>query len=141
MGPLRGVSAQRRRRRALWTLCATLAPAPALAEVCDKVRPFWTPGRPATAVDELLGLMATPPSLVLLVLTALALRLRHAWGALAVVVLWSTWVSFAVMRTPGPTLGAARAEGCIGPPTLFIAVVAAICVATILYTSRRDTRL
>ena len=31
-------------------------------------------------------------------------------------------------------------EGCIGSPTLFIGVVAAICVAMILYTAPRAER-
>ncbi|MEW9918317.1 hypothetical protein AB2B41_01770 [Marimonas sp. MJW-29] len=124
MGPLRG------------GLIATalLAPLPAWAEVCDRMRPLWTPGTPATAWDELIALMITPPSLVLLLLSVLVLRFRHQWGALAVVMAWSLWVSFVALSTPDAARLHAISEGCIGSPTLFILAVAAICVAMILYT-------
>ena len=122
-------------------LIATL-PSTALAEVCDKVRPFWTPGAQATSWDELIGLMGTPPSLILLVLSALAVRFRHQWGALVVVLLWTAWVSLiALVGVDNETQAMAIAEGCIGSPVLFIAVVAAICGGMILYTAPRETRL
>ena len=129
MGPLRG------------GLILALLPGAALAEVCAQVRPFWTPGAPATGWDELIGLMATPPSLVLLLLSALAIRFRQQWLTLGTVLLWSFWVSFVVLVSPDPTRLQAIEEGCIGSPTLFILAVAAICGGMILYTSRADTRL
>lgn len=116
---------------------ALLAPNVALAEICEKVRPTWTPGTQATAWGELIALMGTPPSLVLLLLTALAIRFRHQWGALIVTVIWTVWVSLVAMSGPDETRQAAINEGCIGSPTLFIAAVAAICVAMILYTVPR----
>ena len=113
-----------------------LIPGAASAEVCDKVRPFWTPGTDATAWTELVALMAAPPSLVLLLLSAIAIRFRHEWGALGVVVLWTAWVSLvAFYGTDGEVQTMATEEGCIGPPTLFIAAVAAICVGMILYVA------
>ena len=127
-------------RRRLIALPALMAPAPAMAEVCDKVRPLWSPGSPATGFDELIGLMATPPSLALLVLSAIAVRFRHQWGALAVVVAWSAWVSVVALSAPDPIRQAAIAEGCIGSPILFILCVAAICGGMILYTTRRTER-
>ncbi|MEL6809133.1 MAG: hypothetical protein AAFO97_15275 [Pseudomonadota bacterium] len=124
------------------TFLIAALPTSARAEVCDKVRPFWTPGAQATSLDELIGLMATPPSLVLLVLTALAVRFRHQWGALVVVLAWTAWVSvIAFVGFGGETQALAMAEGCIGSPALFIAVVTAICVGMILYTAPRETRL
>lgn len=123
-------------------LILALLPLPAWAGVCDKVRPFWTPGAPATGWDELIGLMGTPPSLILLVLSALAVRFRHQWGALVVVLLWTAWVSVvALVGLDGETQALAIAEGCIGSPVLFIAIVAAICGGMILYTAPRETRL
>ena len=117
-------------------------PTAAWAEVCDKVRPLWAPGSQATGWDELLGLMGTPPSLVLLVLSALAVRFRHQWGALIVVLLWTGWVSLvALVGVDNDVQALAIAEGCVGSPVLFIAVVAAICGGMILYTAPRDTRL
>ncbi|MBD3664725.1 hypothetical protein [Sulfitobacter aestuariivivens] len=129
MGPVRG------------GLILSLAPLPALAEVCDKVRPLWQAGSPATAWDELVGLMATPPSLALLLASALVIRFRHQWTALIVVVLWSFWVSaVAHYGRDGEIERAALAEGCIGSPALFILAVTAICGAMILYTTRRPAR-
>lgn len=118
-----------------------LAAAPAWAEVCDKVRPNWDPGTPATAWSELIGLMGTPPSLVLLLLTGLVLRFRHQWGGVAIVVLWTIWISVLVfLGADTEAQKLAIQEGCVGSPTLFIAVIAAICVATILYTAPRSQR-
>ncbi len=126
-------------RRGLILACAM--PSAAMAEVCDKVRPFWEPGTQATAWDEFLGLMATPPSLILLVASALALRFRHQWAALAVMVLWTLWVSMiAFYSTDNEINQQALSEGCIGSPALFIGVVAAICVGLIIYTTPRTDR-
>ncbi|SPH19889.1 hypothetical protein ASD8599_00628 [Ascidiaceihabitans donghaensis] len=117
-------------------------PTSALAEVCDKVRPQWVPGTPATAFAEMIALFGTPPSLVLLVATALVLRFRSKWGGLGITVAWAAWVSVVSMVGAGDALQQqATLEGCVGSPALFILVVAAICIATILYTSPRSTRL
>ena len=119
-----------------------LMPTQAWAAACDTLRPGWAPGTSVSAFDEMLALFGTPPSLVLVLATALALRFRHKWAGLAVVVLWSTWLTVvAVLGRGGEIQQMAVAEGCLGPPTLFILAVAAICVATVLYTSPRNTRL
>lgn len=131
MGPL---------RTGLTAIPLALMASPALADVCAAMRPGWTPGTPATAWGEMLALMITPPSLVLLLASALCIRLRHQWGALIVVLLWSLWVSYIAMSAPDALRAAAIAEGCIGRPTLFIALVAAICIGMILYTTRRPAR-
>lgn len=118
-----------------------LLPTPALAEVCDKVRPMWEPGTQATAWGEMLALLSSPVSLLLLAATALAIRLRSQWGALGVVACWSVWTSMIAFFGAGDEVRQmALAEGCIGSPTLFLALIAAICVATILYTVPRPTR-
>lgn len=117
-------------------LILALLPSAAQAEVCDKIRPLWTPGTDATAWGELIALMGTPPSLVLLLLSALALRFRHEWGALIVVVLWTGWASLVVFYGGDADIqAAALQEGCIGSPSLFIAAVAAISVAMIIYVA------
>ena len=120
-------------------IIAAFLPGTALASgTCAQMRPLWTPGAAATPWDELLGLMAAPPSLLLLVLSALVIRLRHAKGALIVTVAWSFWISALTFYASGSDgYRAALAEGCIGSPALFIATVAAICIAMILYTTRR----
>ena len=100
---------------------------------------MWNPlGGPATMWDEALHLAATPLSLLLLLGTALAIRFRSQWGGLAAVVGWSFLVYFVAFGDPNDPTGitqAAMQEGCIGSPALFIAVVAAICVATVIYTA------
>ncbi|WP_299722612.1 hypothetical protein [uncultured Tateyamaria sp.] len=124
MGPLRG------------GLILTLLPGVAWAEVCDKVRPLWTPGTEASAWGEMIALMGTPFSLALLLMSAVAVRFRHEWGALVVVLLWTAWVSIIVFYGAGDEVQVLAAqEGCIGPPTLFIAAAAAICIGMILYVA------
>ena len=125
MGPLRG------------GLILSLLPGAAWPEVCDKMRPGWDPGTQATAWSELIHLASSPAALVLFALTALVLRFRSQWGGLAIVVLWTLLISLPMFLDDGGISAAGMAEGCIGSPTLFIALVAAICVATILYTAPR----
>lgn len=129
-------------RRQLTAAALTLiATGPAHAATCAQMRPNWTAGVPATAWDEFIALMSTPPSLVLILASLLAIRFAHQWGALVVVLLWTLWVSLVAMSSPDADRLAAMQEGCIGSPTLFIAAVAAICVGMILYTTRRAARL
>jgi hypothetical protein len=104
--------------------------------VCSNLRPNWEPGTTATTLNELVALMSTPPSLILLVATALVVRLRHQWGALVVVLAWTAWMSTLTLGTPAPLTLQATAEGCIGSSSLFITTVIALCVATILHTTR-----
>lgn len=128
---------------ALWFAVLTM-PSAASAEVCDKERPLWDPsGGPATAWDEFLHLASTPATLILLLVTALAVRFRSAWGGLAAVCGWSLYVGLRVFGGQNDPTGItqmAQTEGCIGAPSLFIAVVAAISVATILYTAPAQGR-
>ncbi len=129
------------RNRALLSVGAlsVLLPAPAFAEVCDKMRPAWD-GLPVSAWQEALFLFTTVPSLVLLLATALAVRFRHQWGALIVVVLWTILITMVTMADPTGLQDIAKNEGCVGQPTLFIALVAAICGAMILYTAPRKAK-
>lgn len=135
MGPVRGMIA-----RHLWAaMLAVLLPGPALAGACASLRPGWSAGTQATGWTEMLHCFSSLPALVLLIATALAIRFRSQWGGLIVTVLWSLLV-FLVVRDrfgddPTGLRQSAFAEGCLGSPTLFIAAVTAICVATILYTA------
>ena len=132
------------RRTLPFTAMALLTPSLARADVCDKERPFWDPETgPATALDEALHFAASPLTIALLVATALAVRFKSAWGGLAVVCGWSGLVgliTFAPSMDLASIRHAAIEEGCIGSPALFIALVAAISVATIIYTSPRSAR-
>lgn len=120
-------------------LAVALFPQAALAEVCNKARPLWNPAEgPASALDEALHFAASPVSVVLLLATAVALRFRSPWGGLAAVCGWSALVFSIVFGDARDLTGVgplARAEGCIGSPALFIALVAAICVGTVVYTA------
>ena len=107
-----------------------------MAEVCDKERPNWD-GTQTTALTEALVLFSTPLGLFLIVLTAIAFRLRHAWVGLASVVGWTGFVTLVVSKDPTGIQEIAATEGCVGPPTLFIPAAIAICVVTILYTAPR----
>ncbi len=113
-------------------------PMPAWAQVCETVRPNWD-GGPVSAWSEAILILGSPASLVLLIASALVLRFRSSWGALAVCVAWSFLVSaFTFFDPTGGMRTAAAAEGCIGSPALFIAIVGAICVGLILYTGKPD---
>ncbi|WP_397542537.1 hypothetical protein [Roseovarius salis] len=116
-------------------LIAALLPGPALAgPACDRLRPGWD-GEPVNTWSEALVLFGSPAALVLLVATMLVLRLRSAWGGVAICVGWSVLLSFHTHFNPAESLRrTAAAEGCVGPATGFIIAVAAICVATVLYT-------
>jgi hypothetical protein len=125
-------------------LAVCLLPFPALAQAqdtaCARLRPGWD-DTPATPLTEVLALAGTPLALALMIGTALAVRLRSAWGGLVAVVGWSFYIYFLVFQGDAAGLrDLAMAEGCIGSPTLFIVVVAAICVATVLYTAPSDRR-
>lgn len=104
-----------------------------MAEICSVQRPDWD-GVPVTAVQETLSLASTPVVLILLLLSALAIRFKSQWGVLVLVVLWTILVSFLSIFAPNArTVG--MTEGCIGSPALFIGIIAAICVGMIFYTA------
>ena len=87
-----------------------------------------------SAFGELLFLLQSPIVLVLILLTAVAVRFRSEWGGLAVVVGWSI-ATYLVTGWGGGTQTAAMAEGCVGSPALFIAVAGILCIGVVLYTA------
>ncbi|MEM7473303.1 MAG: hypothetical protein AAF340_18290 [Pseudomonadota bacterium] len=137
----RGDPRQRERRAILPTLTLLLTPTSAFAESCATLRPDWEPGTPATALAEAFHLFSSLPAFILLIASAIVVFKRSQWGALAVVLLWSGLVSLVTFASESLTSSLAISEGCIGSPALFIAAVAAICTAMILYTLPRETRL
>ncbi|WP_299048443.1 hypothetical protein [uncultured Tateyamaria sp.] len=123
-------------------ITATLFSTPALAEVCDKVRPLWQPGTQATALTEALHFFATPLGLILVALSAVAIARRWQWVGLATILGWTGLVSLVALGAsidPTSVHALAVAEGCVGPPTLFIVAVAAICVGIVLWTKPRTS--
>lgn len=117
----------------------------AQAEVCDTMRSHLdlASGARANLWTELIALSLNPVTLVLLALSIFVTWKRHANGALAVVLGWSMLVSMIVFWGDDDASGLqemARAEGCIGSPALFIALVIAICAAMIFYTAPNRAR-
>ena len=130
-----------RRRRLITLFCLAGSPVSA-AGVCDTARPEWD-GQPMTGWGEMIVLLSAPPALALLILTAIALRMRNQWMGLAVVVFWTILATLMTSQSGEVPRASAMIEGCIGSPTLFFAAVTAICAGTILYTApslgrRRD---
>lgn len=123
-------------------LCAlgvfAFAPRAAWAEVCDKERPDWD-GTRVGIVGEAINLFLSPAGIALLLLSVIALRFRHQWIGLAAVILWTVFITVVTMADPTGLRPQAMAEGCVGPPTLFIVAVAAICVGIVLYTKPRTS--
>lgn len=109
-------------------------PTALFARSCADMRPGWTADTPPSALNEALFLLTTGPNLFLLAATAVALFLRSQWGGLVVVVLWAAFITLLTTVSAPHAQDAAHANGCAGSPTLFIGLVAAICVATVLYT-------
>ncbi|WP_299652195.1 hypothetical protein [uncultured Tateyamaria sp.] len=125
-------------RLAPLALFAAAAPGQALAQACATQRPDWD-GTPVSALDEALALLLSPGGLFLLAATAVALVVRSQWGGLVTVLLWTGFITLITMFDPTGLRGPAAAEGCVGPPTLFIGVAAAICVVTVLLTMPRQS--
>ena len=110
MGPVRA-----RLIAALALLVPVLIPAPALAEVCDKLRPGWEPGSaPVGWLGETLFIFTSPPGLLLLALFALAMWRGWRW-LLVIVTLAAVALAFLLYTGNGAEMAvAARIEGCIG---------------------------
>ena len=104
-----------------------------MAEVCETFRPDWD-GEAVTAVGEAFQLATSVPAVALLFASALAVRFKAQWMALAVVVCWTVYVTVIAMPAVSDIRLTAAAEGCVGSPALFIAAVAAICI-WMIYTT------
>ncbi|MEL7013775.1 MAG: hypothetical protein AAFO72_10905 [Pseudomonadota bacterium] len=119
-------------------LILALLPTQALASACEKIRPGWDGGE-VGAVAEAVTLFSSPISLFLLLSTALVFRFRKPWGALTVCLAWSFLITAVTFFDPtGGVRTQAAAEGCVGPPWLFISLVAALSVGMIVYTGKPD---
>lgn len=119
-----------------FALIPMLIPRSAWAQNCADQRPNWVPGSDVTAVTEAIALLSSPFSLILIIATVLCIRFKSQWGSVIVVVLWTALVSLITFGDAGGR-AAGMAEGCIGSPSLFIAIVAALSVGLILYTAPR----
>lgn len=108
-------------------LALAILPSAALAEICDKERPYWSPADgPATGLDELFHIATTLPGLGILGAFTLALltgrKLYFGVAALfSGIVCLGLWYE---SRSGLHALG--RAEGCVGDLTLTIWVLATL---------------
>jgi hypothetical protein len=120
-------------------LILAVMPLPAWANsACATIRPGWDGGT-VSAIEEAITLFSSPIALVLLLASAFAIRFRSSWGALALCLAWSFLITAVTFFDPtGGLRTAATAEGCVGSPSVFIALVAALSVGMILYTGRPD---
>ena len=125
--------------RKLGIATLSLTPGTAWAQSCADQRPNWVPGTEVTMLGEAFALLSSPFSLVLLIATVLCFRFRSQWGAVLVVVLWTALISLITFADAGGR-AAGIAEGCIGSPTLFIAIVAILSVGLIVYTAPRTDK-
>ncbi|MEL7167096.1 MAG: hypothetical protein AAGL96_16635 [Pseudomonadota bacterium] len=126
----------RRRLTSCSSALLALIATPLLAEVCDKERPDWD-GVTETAWSEAFTLFLSPLGLLLVALSVVAVQFRWQWTGLATILGWTAFITIVTMADPTGLRADAMAEGCIGPPTLFIALAAAICVMIVLRTKPR----
>ena len=122
-------------RRQLMLFMATATPA--TAAVCDQTSPGWTPadGR-VSALGELLAFATTPAALILMVAVAAGWYFRQH-VVMAAVMLGALVFAFPRIWPVNLDLtNAARAEGCMGPPTLvigFLALLWCLAVAGVMF--------
>ena len=123
--------------RTMAVLVCLITSTPASAEVCDKVRPAWTPqDGPVSQFENLALFLFEPIGLIAIGLTLGALLIRSAWfSAVAIVILMlmgaltvSTWsegddvISFAI------------SEGCITAPYLTTILLIAMAASIVTLT-------
>ena len=104
-------------------------PGPAFAEVCDKVRPEWSPtDGPVSALGEVKSLLLSPPGFFFALPLALALAatLRPRRWLLALCTGAALIVAGLLIGGDSEIMAFARAEGCVGPPGLTYALLAAL---------------
>lgn len=132
MGPLR--------RGLILSFIMMFTAVPAVAEVCDKMRPDWNPADgPAGAFGEAITLLTSPWALLTIAFIVAAYFLRQAILAHAAIALaTSLMVVLAVipLLIASPILEAARTEGCVGPGYLRFFVGALILAAAIFVMKR-----
>ena len=130
MGPVRG---------RLIALLA-LTPLPARAEVCDKVRPGWTPvDGPVGALAEAGYVLASPVGLILMVFVVLAMIWPRRWLAVLAALPLLVLAGLLFLARRAEVAVAAMAEGCIGGirPTVLLLILIAAAVLVRGFAARR----
>jgi len=116
-------------------------PAPAFAEVCQQVRPLWSPGIDVTIWSEPLYTLTNPLLFIMIVIALAGSAFRHIGVQMAGIIASSFLLIFVSQRLWATDhLGIwARAtrEGCLAPPYVATAFAAALAVYTIIRAARR----
>ncbi len=95
----------------------------ALANACKTVRPAWS-GETVGLIGEAFNLVFSSGGIVLIIMMILAFRFRHLWFSIIIAscAFLLAFMNFYAWRNPVGIDVDARQEGCIGEPTLAIAV-------------------
>lgn len=110
-----------------------LTPAPALAEVCDKVRPGWKlADGPVGVMGEAIFVLSSFPGLVVLAFLAFGLARPHRWISIACAAPAIAFGGLLAITQGTETATLARAEGCLGNAFPVALVFVALGALTIL---------
>lgn len=111
---------------------------PALAEVCDKIRPDWDASLGAvTWWQEGLRVLASFPGLVVLASLAFGLLRPHLWISTACVVPALAFAGLLLMYNRAETAVLARAEGCMATVWPVALLLLALSGLTVVRAWRR----
>jgi len=135
-----------RSRLPLLSLHIASIPNSAQAEVCDKVRPAWTPDHgPVSQLDELLFFIMEPLGLFVLGLMIVAVLIRQPWVAktsasivfLVALLLIGEWLHLLDNKQIAQF---AEDEGCIAPPILTSTFLLAFALLTLKSSKLRASK-
>ena len=124
------------------TLIALAAPAPAIAEVCDKERPAWSPqDGPVSPLGDLAVFFSDPLGLTVLAMAAACSLLRKTWFTVLVITFLITVVALLTITwlEDYHIKSAAVSEGCLTSPVLTGLTLVALSVF-LAFASRRAAR-
>ena len=132
MGPL---------RRHLTAAPALLLPGPAVAEVCEKIRPDWSATTGARGVlAETAYVLASLPALGCLSLLLLALIFPRLWLAIPASLLTLAFAALLLISRQSDLAALAQTDGCLAsatPAALLLALAAILALARALHARRR----
>lgn len=118
-----------------------IAATPAFAEVCDKVRPDWSPSTgQVTAAQELSYYFSSTVGIILLVLCVLALLIKNGWLTLSVALVLLVVAGLIAQNWFWPEDGvthAAYAEGCTANQLIISFVLTVLAVISFAFGSTK----
>ena len=125
------------------TALVWLAATPALAEVCDKVRPGWTSQRgQISQFEDLFLFLAGPAGLLVVALTVVALIARRQWLSrlCSGMILGTAVLVVADWIWPDDITRLAIAEGCLIPPILKGGVLFLLAASIVAIQQRSSSK-